>query len=67
MSPQIDTAIEPEVLTIPVVVSVRATLTVLVNNSHSRSSQGISKVNIYARRGIVYNTCIARVNPKRTL
>jgi hypothetical protein len=46
---------------------VRATLTVLVNSSHSRSSQGESKVNIYARRGILYNICLARGNPKRML
>jgi hypothetical protein len=44
--------------------TVRETLTVLVNNSHSRSSQGKSKVNIYARKEIVYNTCLARGNPK---
>jgi hypothetical protein len=47
--------------------TVRATLTVLVNSSHSRSSQGKSKVNIYTMRGVVYNTCLARGNPKRTL
>jgi hypothetical protein len=47
--------------------TVRATLTVLVNSSHSRSSQGKSEVNIYARRGIVYNTCLDRENPKRML
>jgi hypothetical protein len=48
-------------------IAVRAILTILVNSSHSRSSQRKSKVNIYAMRGIVYNTCLARGNPKRML
>jgi hypothetical protein len=47
--------------------SVRATLTVLANSSDSRSSQGRSEVNIYARRELVYNTCLARGNLKRML
>jgi hypothetical protein len=48
----------------PLMEIVGATLTVLVNSSHSRSSQRKLKVNIYAMRGILYNTCPARRKSK---
>jgi hypothetical protein len=48
-------------------IGVRETLTVLVNSSNSRSSQGNFEIDIYAEIGIMYSTCLARGNSKKML